>query len=92
MIAKEALIEKLAEIEHERWGRWHKHAARNWNVAMVSSWNQQADTPYHQLSEQEKDSDRKEVMRYWPLIEEYISEQVKNSPLAEFKSETKEEK
>ena len=64
----EVLIEKLAEIEHARWSRWHKHAAKNWNVAMVSRWNQQADTPYHQLSGKEKESDRREVMEYWPLI------------------------
>lgn len=71
--AEKELIEKLASIEHDRWGRWHKHAAKNWNVAMVSRWNQQADTPYHQLSESEKESDRREVMEYWPLIKVFIA-------------------
>lgn len=32
-------------------------------------WERQIETPYDQLSEKEKDSDRQQVERYWPLIE-----------------------
>lgn len=75
----EEIIEKLAEIEHERWSHWHKHAVKNWNVAMVSRWNEQANTPYSELSGQEKDSDRREVMRYWPIIVKYLEQREKIS-------------
>lgn len=35
-------------------------------------WERQINTPYDKLSEKEKDSDREQVDRYWPLIEEIL--------------------
>lgn len=34
----------------------------------VNNWWRQIETPYKDLSEEEKDSDREQVMRYWYLI------------------------
>lgn len=35
---------------------------------LVEHWAQQINTDYKNLTEQEKDSDREQVMRYWSLI------------------------
>lgn len=37
-------------------------------------WNRQIDTPYSALSEQEKDSDRKQTKEYLPLLEKSLTE------------------
>src|SRR5207302_8701032 len=38
---------------------------------LVERWRRQVDTPYAELSEQEKQSDREEVKHILPIIEEY---------------------
>ncbi len=78
-----ALIEKLAEMEHERWARWqqwlHSQCIRQeiferetGNLIiprhLVERWTRQIKTPYSELSEREKESDRKEVYVYLPGI------------------------
>lgn len=72
------LREKLAAIEHERWAHWqaylHAQCERQPDgslvipAALVAHWERQIATPYEQLTEREKDSDRTEVDRYWRLI------------------------
>ncbi len=78
------LYEKLAEIEHTRWAAWQQylhslckpHIGQDGGPTgallipadLVARWERQIDTPYADLSEREKDSDRKEVGRYWHLI------------------------
>lgn len=37
-------------------------------------WNRQIDTPYSALSEQEKDSDRKQTKEYLPLLEKSLTD------------------
>lgn len=74
----EDLREKLAAIEHERWADWQRHVHGNCRTEadgsltipanLVSRWERQIATPYAQLSEPEKQSDRDQVDRYWPLI------------------------
>ena len=73
------LVETLAAIEHQRWADWqsylHSLCYKNSNgelvipITMVQQWQRQIDTPYLNLSEKEKDSDREQVDRYWPHIE-----------------------
>lgn len=80
--AKRELKEKLAAIEHERWGDWQKwmhglmlldkewaRIERHW----FDRWQRQIHTSYSNLSDSEKASDMEQVNRYWPLIEEYIN-------------------
>jgi len=75
------LFEKLATIEHERWADWQKYMHSKMFAGgdymclakpMFEYWERQINTPYEQLSEREKDSDREQVMRYWNLIDEGI--------------------
>lgn len=72
------VIEDLAHIEHERWSDWQKHvhakAQRQPDgsllipAGLVAAWGRQIATPYAELSEGEKESDREQVRRYLPTI------------------------
>ena len=70
------LFETLAAIEHQRWADWqswcHKILRENCPSAemekVLEQWDKQIATPYSELSEEEKNSDRDQVNRYWHLI------------------------
>ena len=70
------LFEKLAEIEHQRWSDWQKwcHQVLRENCPslelerVLEKWDKQIATSYADLTEKEKDSDRKQVMRYWHFV------------------------
>ena len=74
-------IEQGAEIEHNRWARWQSYlfSKSEWTKdgylipkELCFKWQKQIDTPYSKLSEQEKESDRKQVESYLPLVKEMI--------------------
>jgi len=74
----QGLIDKLADIEHERWSHWQRYLhskcerARDGSLVipahLVDRWESQMNTPYSALSEEEKESDREQVRRYLPII------------------------
>lgn len=74
----QSLIEKLADVEHERWSHWqrylHSKCERSPDgslvipAELVDRWESQMNTPYSALSEDEKESDREQVRRYLPII------------------------
>jgi RyR domain. len=77
---EQELIEQLADKEHASWARWmaylfSKCGRSNGSLYIPESlrmhWQQQIDTPYAELSEREKQSDREEVAHILPIIEEY---------------------
>lgn len=73
-----SLVETLASIEHERWAHWQRHVHEGCErrpdgaliipPEMVQRWEVQVNTPYAELSEEEKTSDREQVWRYLPTI------------------------
>lgn len=75
----EGLMEELAAIEHDRWAHWQRHlhskASRTVDGGLVlprelvERWERQISTPYHSLSEDEKESDREQVRLYLAVIE-----------------------
>lgn len=81
------LREKLAAIEHERWADWqrymhskmveHSNGKGEW-VCLPSDlferWERQIATPYAELTEAEKQSDRDQVDRYWSFIEQALTQ------------------
>jgi hypothetical protein len=84
---KIGLMEKLADIEHQRWADWQKYVFSvcieddncvlfipNW---ARDKWNSQIMTPYKDLSEKEKESDREQVRRYLPIIQTLLDSQKK---------------
>ena len=67
-------VESCAAIEHDSWARWMDHlfdkSKKNPDGTVtipadkVKHWERQVETPYAELSEDEKESDRKEVRPY----------------------------
>ena len=82
-MTKEELIEQLADKEHASWASWMKYlfsrcpmrsdGAKIIPFELVERWQRQIDTPYAELSEREKQSDRDEVVHILSIIEEYKS-------------------
>lgn len=69
LAAEDSLLEKLAELEHDRWSRWEKWRKRPEVTAEDEErWVRQRETPYAELSEKEKESDRKEARRTLELL------------------------
>lgn len=74
----EKLIEKIASYEHDRWSKWQKYlhnvCIKNSDGSLtipkeyVIKWEKQLNTIYDDLSESEKDSDRKEAKRILNII------------------------
>lgn len=85
----EKLTEKLAAIEHERWGDWQDYVHSQCRMLpngdlmiprdLVWRWNKQIKTRYSNLSEPEKESDREQVRRYAKLIKSFLCEAVRKS-------------
>jgi arsenate reductase-like glutaredoxin family protein len=69
----EKFIEDGAELEHNRWARWHAYSRNHWTEENLKRWDRQAETPYSKLSEEEKESDRKETRNYLPLLESALT-------------------
>lgn len=79
----EALSGADAAIEHERWAHWQQYLHDQCQRAddgslmipaeLVEQWSAQIETPYEQLSEAERESDRDQVRRYLPLIIETLT-------------------
>jgi hypothetical protein len=73
-----ALYERLAAIEHDRWAHWQRYLHSKCErrpdgslvipAAYVANLERLIDTPYGELTEVEKESDREQVARYWPLL------------------------
>lgn len=73
------ILERLAAAEHERWAHWqrymHSKAIRNSDgsltipAELVTRWERLMKTPYAELTEDERQSDREQVLRYLPLLE-----------------------
>lgn len=80
-MTEEELIEQLADKEHASWARWQEYffskCDRNPDgsftvpAGYVVALQKQIETPYAELSEQEKQSDRDEVAHILPIIAEY---------------------
>jgi len=51
-------LEQLAALEHEQWAKWTRHFLENATPENLARWKRQTETPYDQLSEEEKDADR----------------------------------
>ena len=79
MNALDKLLETLASVEHERWSHWQRYVhskcvpqgddgALLIPADLVKRWERQIGTPYSDLANEEKESDREQVRKYLPLI------------------------
>jgi hypothetical protein len=79
-----SLLEELAAIEHERWSHWQRYMHGKGMLQqdgslvlpseLVAQWQKQMDTPYGRLTEQEKESDREQVRKYFPTVVKALTE------------------
>jgi hypothetical protein len=80
------LLETLASVEHERWSHWQRYmhskcapggdgGALLIPADLVRQWEKQIATPYSELSDAEKESDREQVRKYLPLILDALCKQ-----------------
>ena len=80
--ALENIREKLADLEHQRWSNWQRYLhsicikESNGDLTIpaksVKHWERQIATNYKDLTEKEKDSDRKEVDKVIKLFIESL--------------------
>jgi len=74
------LREQLASLAHEQWSGWMRYLFSKCDEAyddgsvyipreFVERWERQMNTPYSELPEAEKESDRKEADRVLVLLE-----------------------
>ena len=84
-MSEQELIELLADKEHASWARWMEYLFSQCEeyidadgyecmvipYELVAHWGRQVKTPYAELSEQEKQSDRAEVAHILPIIKAY---------------------
>ena len=83
ILEADEFVDRLAAIERERWAHWqqylHGQCQRTDNgslvipVELAKRWSAQIETPYAQLSEAERESDREQVRRYLRLIIEALT-------------------
>ncbi len=76
------VIDRLASIEHDRWSHWqryvHTHCQRREDGSLiippelVARWERQIETPFFDLSEDERESDRQQVREYLPVVIEAL--------------------
>lgn len=52
------LMERLSALEHDQWAHWTRYMLDNLTQENIERWKRQCDTPYEELSEKEKESDR----------------------------------
>jgi hypothetical protein len=77
------LIEELAALEHRRWAHWQSYVHDNGQrqpdgslllpAALVDRWERQVNTRYEDLTNDEKESDREQVRRYFPLLKRWLA-------------------
>lgn len=63
------LVDDLAALSHEQWAGWARWMIDQWSPEAVARWERQIATPYAELSEKEKESDRVEARRILALLE-----------------------
>jgi len=83
VLESDALLERLATVEHQRWAHWqqylHARCRRTEDGSLVippelaKRWATQIATPYAELTDAEKESDREQVRRYLPILIEAIA-------------------
>lgn len=68
------LLETCASLEHARWSRWYLYQKGNCTEENIRRWDRQAMQDYSELSEREKESDRREVREYLGLLKAKLLE------------------
>jgi hypothetical protein len=78
-----ALIEALAALEHDRWAHWQRYVHDQGQrqpdgslmlpADLVDRWERQINTRFENLTTEEKESDREQVRKYFPLLKLWLA-------------------
>lgn len=78
------LLDDLAAIEHQRWGHWQAYVHKQCEpqddgslkipAELALRWARQIGTEFVDLTEDEKQSDREQVLKYLPTISSALLE------------------
>ncbi len=52
------MSEVLADLEHQQWAYWTRYMLDNLSAENIERWKKQIETPYSELTDKEKESDR----------------------------------
>lgn len=63
------LIEQIAEREHDQWIHWTRYMLNNLTDENIERWKRQLITPYKELTEKEKESDRTEARKVLAIVD-----------------------
>lgn len=66
------LLEGLANLEHEQWIHWTSYMLSNLTPENIERWKRQCETPYSDLTEKEKRSDREWARKVLNIIDEML--------------------
>lgn len=72
------LFERLAAIEHEQWAHWTRYMIDNLTPENIKRWRRQILTPYNELTDIEKGSDRTWAMKVMTLLNVQKQEDLKD--------------
>lgn len=64
------LREQLAELEHKQWVHWTDYMLSNLEAGNIERWEKQIKTSYFELTEKEKEADRKWADKVLSLVQE----------------------
>lgn len=67
-------VEALADLEHQQWAHWTRYMLDNLTPENIERWRRQIDTPYSDLTEKEKDSDREWARKSLQALKDNVSE------------------
>jgi hypothetical protein len=77
-----SLVDELAALEHRRWAHWQQYVHEKGEhrpdgslvlpAELVARWQRQIDTPYEDLTNEEKQSDREQVQKYLPILKRWL--------------------
>lgn len=79
-VSNNEMVERLAALAHDSWTGWFIWMAEKWyethasGELFVDRWRRQAATPYADLSEAEKESDRVEARKVLALLDEWMTQ------------------
>lgn len=83
VLYSEAVLDSLAAIEHERWAHWQRYLHEQCEplddgslripAELAARWKRQFETPFAELSENERESDREQVLRYLPTVVDVLT-------------------
>ena len=69
---RHVLEEDLASLEHVQWSSWFDYMVDAWSLRNVVKWMKKSTTPYSELTEQEKESDREWARKVIDVVERVL--------------------